>query len=1014
MEQIRTRYHLFDKHYPMSRNYVQVLYRHPRTVQVVGSQCLRSDVNQGEDNAMYKSYFHTCIRCPGADECANPLLCRPLLFPQTEEVDRELALLQSEPEKQRTIRRFAPAWRARRYEIEVLADRHAEKRKRAKRTDVIHDTTTFKRRPIPKQSLHSNEDCPAEQPFETRMYQVRIQQSVRRAMPQGTCLERIMERIMEYLDVPLPWHPDQPHLAEWQAHSAREVLFNLDMAVDARNLAKKQAAKHKSTIVGEGTDDDPASSGPKLLFEDLGGPPVDDDVPDDHAGQKTELRLPTAKILHVLARTAEREMAGKVGRPRDMHAEMQRVANVFSTELDNLGKSFDLQQQTNQTLGGNIHAALEHQKDVAAMSREQQLREPMETAQEEETAEAHASVLLQEANVLLQTMPVDLPDLGPVHVARHLAEKATLNEDQRQPVALIAKDMQAAWEKQGKPKQMQSTGKILRMLLLGGGGCGKTRIINLVLTALFVTFWGPRGCVKAAPSNKAARGILGKTLHTAGKLRGGSLKMIHLLCTETARKALAYLWAPCGALIIDEAPQGAAALYHAVALRSTYGRDAAHGLEVADYAEPSQTFGAMPVVIECGDELQLPPVPASSGLFADLSDVSTEHLAGLQIFRQKDYVYRLSTMKRFTDETLIAILTKMRRSGGCKLTAQEWKAVQNTDISHMAAAEQRARLRGTELWYQSAPTWATVSMAQAIRSRLSAQQCGATLYLIPAEDHVFNYSSMQHAQWTKDYIAEHIASVPNMNNTARLPSIAMVHVGMEIRLTNTVEAPEVVTDTTGVVHGIDVDPEDERIAEQLQAAETPGIRVLRKQPLAVIVKLHNVSTEFLPPIPCLLHAHCGARRDCTTGCDFRAGCFAIEPQLGPRSFNVEVPHPNNPESTLTLRIQRRQVPMTIKTASTLHTLQGVTASPGLIFHWKFPRSMSAELRWLASYVALSRPESLAQLISIGPLDKLREIIEGGPPDGILTRFNDMFRELELATHVRAAEVMRELGWHDDA
>ena len=144
MEQIRTRYHLFDKHYPMSRNYVQVLYRHPRTVQVVGSQCLRSDVNQGEDNAMYKSYFHTCIRCPGADECANPLLCRPLLFPQTEDVDRELALLQSEPEKQRTIRRFAPAWRARRYEIEVLADRHAEKRKRAKRTDVIHDTTTLK------------------------------------------------------------------------------------------------------------------------------------------------------------------------------------------------------------------------------------------------------------------------------------------------------------------------------------------------------------------------------------------------------------------------------------------------------------------------------------------------------------------------------------------------------------------------------------------------------------------------------------------------------------------------------------------------------------------------------------------------------------------------------------------------------------------------------------------------------------------------------------------------------
>ena len=45
----------------------------------------------------------------------------------------------------------------------------------------------------------------------------------------------------------------------------------------------------------------------------------------------------------------------------------------------------------------------------------------------------------------------------------------------------------------------------------------------------------------------------------------------------------------------------------------------------------------------------------------------------------------------------------------------------------------------------------------------------------------------------------------------------------------------------------------------------------------------------------------------------------------------------------------------------------------------------------------------------GP-DELRNIIEGGPPEGILSRFNDMFKEKEEATHLRAAEVMRELGW----
>ena len=246
-----------------------------------------------------------------------------------------------------------------------------------------------------------------------------------------------------------------------------------------------------------------------------------------------------------------------------------------------------------------------------------------------------------------------------------------------------------------------------------------------------------------------------------------------------------------------------------------------------------------------------------------------------------------------------------------------------------------------------------------------------------------------------------------MNNTGRLPSIALIHIGMEIRLTNTVEAPEVVTDSTGIVIGIDLDP-----VHEPAAAQSEGVMILQKLPLAVIIKLNDVNTEFLPPIPCSMHAADGAKRDCPH-CDFRAGCVAVEPQLSRGAFTVDLPIPGTDEEHK-LRIQRRQLPMTIKTASTLHTLQGVTATPGLIFHWKFPRFYTPELRWLATYVALSRPPSLAQLISIGIPAELREIIESGPPEGILTRFNDMFQDLEVATHVRAAQVMQELGWKDAA
>ena len=47
--------------------------------------------------------------------------------------------------------------------------------------------------------------------------------------------------------------------------------------------------------------------------------------------------------------------------------------------------------------------------------------------------------------------------------------------------------------------------------------------------------------------------------------------------------------------------------------------------------------------------------------------------------------------------------------------------------------------------------------------------------------------------------------------------------------------------------------------------------------------------------------------------------------------------------------------------------------------------------------------------------ELKKIIEGGPPEGILTRFKDMFDETEEATHAKAQRLLEELGWNcDDA
>ena len=145
--------------------------------------------------------------------------------------------------------RFAPAWKARRYELEVLADRAAKKHNKAKRIGVIHDTTSFKGVRMPRTAAAT------EHVFEVRMRQVLIQQAVLHTMKGGNCLERVMQKLMEHLGIPSPWHPDQPHLAEWQAFSTREILFNIDQSVEARNMAQKQAAKHKSMLAKDGDDD---------------------------------------------------------------------------------------------------------------------------------------------------------------------------------------------------------------------------------------------------------------------------------------------------------------------------------------------------------------------------------------------------------------------------------------------------------------------------------------------------------------------------------------------------------------------------------------------------------------------------------------------------------------------------------------------------------------------------------------------------------------------------------------
>ena len=110
-----------------------------------------------------------------------------------------------------------------------------------------------------------------------------------------------------------------------------------------------------------------------------------------------------------------------------------------------------------------------------------------------------------------------------------------------------------------------------------------------MLQPLLVVFFTPEAVQLAAPSNKAARLLNGKTLHNLAGLRAtDSLKMHALaLRKHQDRKKVDATLGKVGALIIDEFSQIQSNLFHGVALRATYSRADRYGLHLSDYARPS-------------------------------------------------------------------------------------------------------------------------------------------------------------------------------------------------------------------------------------------------------------------------------------------------------------------------------------------------------------------------------------------------------------------------------------------
>ena len=674
-----------------------------------------------------------------------------------------------------------------------------------------------------------------------------------------------------------------------------------------------------------------------------------------------------AFLLRLLTREDEVTQAKRPGQGRREALQcMRQAAEVFGTMSP---------WHPNRSEPSAFGAA-EHEKQAALAQHRailEQLRQQEDPANTTENAaeEAPHHPMPDESVELVEEGDEAMLFNDPVSYAKHLCEEAELTREQRGPVALLAKDMQKVYTKeverraqlteaQRRSEGLDATdivrlplvGRRLRVLFFGGGGCGKTRIINSVLAKLFRRFYGPKGLVLNAFANKPARLINGTTTHGLIKCRGGqSLNIAHLrMQNDKQRRALAAVWAPAGVLVKDEFTHQPSALEHALAARSMYGREGYHDLRCEDYARPQTNYAALPYVVTSGDPLQFPPVPAVSSLLAEPEGQTKEHRIGQAMFEDQDYVCELKSTMRFRgDPVLTRILAKMRTPGddrsNLRLTDEEWRILQNTDVEHGAS------LDGTETWYMSAFSWAYVCMAQWNRAIEAAKTANETLFLYAAKDYISNVDN-------RDVLAvrDLLLKIPNMNTTGRLPAVLLVCKTMRVRCTVTVCRCQAPVDTPGVVQHIELHPADRL---RWQQDEVDSVFVLHHAP-TILVKIDDSDKD--------------------TG--LGPGVIAVDKHLcEPFSTDLELTDAwCSRARVLKVRARREQVPLSIVTASTLYTLQGTTAEPGLIYYFRTPRRLSNVLKWIACYMALSRVRSLSELRSIGLTSSIRELIDLGPPE----------------------------------
>ena len=680
-------------------------------------------------------------------------------------------------------------------------------------------------------------------------------------------------------------------LAQFSAYHLREIIFHLDMLVIARTT--KLTTTPKENAENE-TVEDVNVSGLAIETEFYGGeqmenPELEDD---DIFAEAWRPRFPLQheRLTAILSRQSEIAAASKKGRKPASVVQMKIFDDCFHTVLNTPVPASNAQSQKEQLSYAHpqlINQALLHQDAILAQ---------MRTAQKGDNTEIDIETAIGRAvlhNLNLTSRSAEWIDLdtalkGPVHVAKFLIKKLQddrskpgkiyrLNAEQLECTALFVKALDKAFVRRpdvSKP-WLHPAEVLMTILTDGGGGCGKTTLAVEVILPLLEAYYHPEGVLRRAPSNKPARLIGGRTIHSGqGLTPENSMRTAALALNAQSKQKLSFTHEDAGVLYIDESSQLQAELNHAASLRTTYIRMAKYSLDPNNYSGPRERYGRIPFLWYSQDHLQLPPVPEKSSMLAPLEGTSTEHKVGAKIFRNVEHVFRFNTAMRFTDKTLIEILEAMRTPGGKKLSPEQWQALMQTQSSAERPAENSAAQRTDSTWYHVCYCWSVITMAAFLLARVSATKAGRTLYYVQAIDQPL---TVIHRAVEQD-LYEELLKIPSIQTTKRLPAVVLWHQGMRVRFTTTLQQPFAVQDVEGTIVGFDPDDKDYDAKVAVDAEHCQGEHVCGFMPKAIYVKIDECDCNFLPPAPCSVHRstdHDPSCLNCISA--VQPGVFAVKP-----------------------------------------------------------------------------------------------------------------------------------------